>query len=468
MKKLLLIIITSQFNCLGQDKVLITKYPKTISIKSDSFQLYYSTWKNNITTNKVEEDTLDMGNDAIKNAQYFLIYDQDTLKLKYENFPFEQKFFIPIEMNGRKFVQSLRINQVPAYFSQDYIVKNDGKVNFEIPEVYELANIIWTLSEHGQKADNLNKNSKYYENVYSYFKPFLKHRVFKELDSNIHNYADSYYDFRENSLVFVFNQNKIIRSEPYFYVMGHDWENYTSLFQKLIPQIEDFAKISQFKKFYKQNDSYYQKSINKQSELMPVKKMWSWLENNFDNKFNSYKVVYSPLIGATHSTQQYATFLENGKGSFKETVMFVNGPEIFEDSQTKDSKLQEGLASGFVFTEIDHNYINRLSYKYQKQIKSIFDKREIWTGKDGDTERYSDAMAVFNEYMTHAVFCLYIKDNYDEKEAKYIIEKRESLMVDRRKYIKFKEFTQKLMALREDKKVKDLYYGILEWANAVK
>jgi hypothetical protein len=46
-----------------------------------------------------------MGSDAIKNAYYLLIFDKDTLRFNYENFPFEQKIFIPIEMGDKKFVQ---------------------------------------------------------------------------------------------------------------------------------------------------------------------------------------------------------------------------------------------------------------------------------------------------------------------------------------------------------------------------
>jgi hypothetical protein len=126
------------------------------------------------------------------------------------------------------------------------------------------------------------------------------------------------------------------------------------------------------------------------------------------------------------------------------------------------------LASGIVFTEIDHNYVNQISYKYQKQINSIFDKREIWTGANGDTDRYGNPSSVFNEYMTHAVFCIYVKENYDEQTANKIIKNRVNLMVEHRKYIKFKEFNDKLLSLSGGRKVKDLYPDILNWASTIK
>lgn len=469
MKKFcIVLIIFSSINCFAQENVLVRQYPQTIIIKSDSFQLYYPTWKKSLIFKNIEDDTIDMGSDAIKNAFYLLIYDKDTLKIKYDNFPFAQRIFIPIEMKGKKFVQRLRVNPVSAFFSKEYVEQNYRKTNFEIPEVYELANIIWTLSPKGQSATNLNKDSKYYRRVYDHFRPYLNHQVFRYLDSNVKDYFNSYYDFRENSLAFSFDQDKIIKKEPYLYVMGSDWENFGSLFQKLIPQIEDFAKVSGFKNFYKSNLPYYQESIQKQKELMPIQKMWDWLENNFDNKFDSYKVVYSPLIGASHSTQNFVSFLEAGKGMFQETVMFVCGPEIFETTKGKSVKEQEGLASGIVFTEIDHNYINRLSYRYQKEIDTIFNKRSIWTGANGDTDHYKDPSSVFNEYMTHAVFCIYVKDNYDKDTADKIINARVNLMVERRKYIQFKKFNDKLLSIHGKQKVKNLYPEILQWASTVK
>ncbi len=75
-------------------------------------------------------------------------------------------------------------------------------------------------------------------------------------------------------------------------------------------------------------------------------------------------------------------------------------------------------------------------------------------------------MAVFNEYMTHAVFCLYILDNYDQADADFIIKVRESLMVNVRHYIKFKEFNEALIDLYKkngNHKVSLLYDEILTW-----
>jgi len=62
--------------------------------------------------------------------------------------------------------------------------------------------------------------------------------------------------------------------------------------------------------------------------------------------------------------------------------------------------------SGVVFTEIDHNYVNPGTSKYEKLIDSIFSNRSAWTKHGNSSDYYDSPVRVFNEYMTHAAFCL--------------------------------------------------------------
>jgi hypothetical protein len=145
--------------------------------------------------------------------------------------------------------------------------------------------------------------------------------------------------------------------------------------------------------------------------------------------------------------------------------MFICGPDRYDTSKLLTSKQKEGLMSGVVFTEIDHNYVNPATNKYAKTIDSIFSRRAVWTRGD-QTNWYGSPVSVFNEYMTHAVYCLWLLDNYDKATADFVITNRESLMVERRNFIRFKEFNRALIALREQNKnakVVDLYPAILNW-----
>jgi len=192
---------------------------------------------------------------------------------------------------------------------------------------------------------------------------------------------------------------------------------------------------------------------------MPVKKMWTWLEKEFPNKYDAYKIVLSPLINGAHNTQKYSA---NG---FTEIAMFVCGVER-EKEQNKN--LLEGIMSGIVFTEIDHNYVNPVSDKYAKQIDEVFKERTKWTDSSENANLYNSSYAVFNEYMTHALFCLYAYLNYSKDDFEKVNKLREDLMITKRGFLRFKEFNNELLKLYISKKqgetVTDLYPKILQWA----
>jgi len=76
--------------------------------------------------------------------------------------------------------------------------------------------------------------------------------------------------------------------------------------------------------------------------------MWDWLQERFPDRYNSYKIYFSPLVGGAHATQNFSD------SGYRETVMFVNAP-IFADTST--SMENEIDASRTIFTEIDHNYV---------------------------------------------------------------------------------------------------------------
>jgi hypothetical protein len=391
--------------------------------------------------------------------------------LNYHNkLPYAHIIYINFVSPKGKTTLRFHFNDITSHFPAAYMEKNMSNIQFDIPEVYELANIIWTISPSGERAKDLYKEGEYYRQVVDYFKPFSNHPIFKALDFPDSLYASKYYDFRENSFAFNFQNpnigsrdSKLLFNGPYYYVYGSKLAD-SSLFGKLKPLVEDFAIKSNFRQFYKNNLSYYAKVVQREKQLLPVKQMWSWLEEQFPKtKCHSYRVVFSPLISGSHSTQGYVTY--NKTEWFKENVMFICGTDRYDTISNITEKQKEGLMSGVVFTEIDHNYVNPATNNYAKLVDSIFSNRNIWT-KQGNSNFYGSPVSVFNEYMTWAVFCLYVIESYDKPTADLVISERESRMVDKRNFIKFKEFDQALIELRrehKDLKVSDLYPHILEW-----
>jgi hypothetical protein len=459
------IMLTISMRC-GYAQSIESTYPKTLISPSDTFKVRFSMIDGIYPFKISEKDTIDMGSDGALGLYVTIYFGNDSLIFKYQNLPYAQSHWIHFESHKGRTVYHLHFNPVIAEFSAEYIAKHNNSVQVEIPEAYELANIIWLLSPSGQRAGNLNKQGEYYQRVMKYFHPYLNHPIFKNLDFPSDDLGN-YYDFRENSYCFSFKNSNLIYSGPYYYVQGKYWNNLNSLFKKLLPLVQDFSDKSNFESFYKSNSKYYANEIFLEEKRMPVKRMWKWIEDKFPGaKYNSYKVVFSPLIGGSHSTQN---FFEGYGRNFKETVMFVSGPGIFDNDKSLNDEEKIGLLSGIVFTEIDHNYVNPVSLKYRKQIDSIFSNREFWTSPGGDTEFYNTPMSIFNEYMTHSVFCLYVLDNFDSATADFVIKRREGLMVDHRRYSKFKEFNQTLIKIYEENPNLDmpsLFPKILSWCKA--
>ncbi|MBO0949603.1 DUF4932 domain-containing protein [Fibrella forsythiae] len=452
----------------AQDGIKTQTYPKALQLKSQQFSVRASNSSAPYSLTAVVGDTVDLGNDGYPGAYAIVSTGQDSVRINYTNLPYGQRIYIPLITPAGKATYRLRFNGVPGQFTDEYVRQHTDKEEFEIPEVYELANILWVLSAHGEKNTTLPKSGPYYEQVVAHFKPFINHPVFALINQIAGNYSN-YYDFRENSYAYHFEGNKLIWTGPHYYVMGNDNVTFNSLFRQLALKIEDFAKQSGYRAFYKSHQPYYQQLMNQQKKLMPVRTMWTWLEARFPQRFSCYRVVFSPLIGGSHSTQQYGRFLD-GKW-YKEAIMFVNGPSDYLNQAGLTDQQRQGVASGIVFTEIDHNYVNPTTSRFRSRVDSIFSKRAVWTKSGGDTESYGTPQSVFNEYMTHALFCLYVSDQYDPQTAAYVIDRREKLMVDRRNYIRFREFTQKLTELyavrKPDQPIAALYPALLDWAKSI-
>ncbi|WP_461066984.1 DUF4932 domain-containing protein [Spirosoma horti] len=443
-------------------------YPKSIKLSNQQFAVRPSNSSKPFPLTAVAGDTVDFGNDGYPGAFAIVLTGQDSIRVDYTNLPYQQRVYIPLDSPDGKAMYCLRFNGVAGQFDDEYVRAHTNKAEVDIPEVFELANILWILSDHGQKSASLPRSGPYYERVAAHFKPFLNHPVISSINQIADNFGN-YYDFRENSYAYHFEKDKLVWKGPHYYVMGRDWSTFNSLFKQLAPQIEDFAKRSGYRAFYKSQLPYYQQLIGEQKELMPVRTMWNWLETRFPQRFACYRIVFSPLIGGSHSTQQYGRYINDTY--YREAVMFVNGPSTYLDRSELSQQQRQGLASGVVFTEIDHNYVNPTTSRFRSRIDSIFVNRSIWTQAGGDTDNYGTPQAIFNEYMTHALFCLYVQDQYDAKTAAYLIDQRERLMVDHRHYIRFREYRQKLselyLATKPDQPIASLYPVLLDWAKEV-
>jgi len=391
----------------------------------------------------------------------------DSVKVGYDvkQRPNKQVTCIKVKSPEKEQVLYVNFNECNCWFTDDYIKTVTGQANYSIPETYELANVLYTLTNSSQLNTNRTyKGTNYYNEVMTYFRKFKDHPLLKELEfSDDAKGVEAYYNFRDNSICFSVYKGRIIANDQYYAVWGRVKDN---LFARHLSLINDFYKKSHFHSFYTRRQKFYDSLVARQQTYMPARKMQTWLESEFDRKFNSYRIVFSPLIWGSHGTQSFY-WVSAPRQWFSQMIMFVSGDRGVANDPLLNENQKEGIASGILFTEIDHNYCNPVSFKYSKEIDTAFSQREKWVTKGGDSDNYPSAMNIFNEYITHAVYILYANDNFTKNDFDVIRKTREELMIKQRRYIKFREFTDALLHLYLTRKaghtIMDLYPGIIRW-----
>ena len=339
-----------------------------------------------------------------------------------------------------------------THFSDGYIQEHGEKVFVEIPEVFELSNIAWALAKSDQESDPQTfRDGQYYRDVLAYFSAYKEHPLIQELSQG-EVFAD-YFPFRTNSSAYVFEGDRIVHGGIY----ANTWQ--PDVFTKNLENVEDFAIQSGFRAFYKDHLPYYQEQIDLYNACVPVRAMWTWLEERFPTRYGSYKILFSPLIYASHNTQSFAD------GGFTETVMYVAGPQIYR-SRGLDEEVEAGLLARIVFTEIDHNYIHNDLSQYKEEIKEAFADIDVWNGSR-EHEVYYNPKSTFAEYYTWALFILYAHDAYSPEAYDEITAITIELMQDGRGFIRFGDFSRVLLdeyLASPGQSISDSLPVVLEWA----
>ena len=453
-----LLVITG--TTVAQTVPLVSNYPDTLWAETDTFHVMGDGWPEPWAFATTEEDTVDLGTDGYPGMRMKVWTTTDTLTVQYVNSPLKQWLYLPVASPSDTVTYRLRFNPQFAVYSEKYIDEHQGEASWSIPETYELANVILRLSACSEQTGN-RPESEYANKVLDHFSSFKTHPLITILNKRCSqgNPFQTYYNFRENSICYRFEEGELVYDEPYAHVRGNENEVQGGMFRELAYLVQDFAAASHFRKFYQDNRSYYQALEQREQELMPVREMWRWLEKEFPIQIQSYQIIFSPLIGGAHSTQKFhhGSFVNS---KFKEVVMFVSSTELVDRDSTYTEQQKEGLTSGIVFTEIDHNYVNPTTSKHQATVDSLLADLTFWATEEA-LANYESAYEVFNEYMTHAVFCLYVQERYPAEVADFVIQERKALM-DKRGFKQFNRFNEIILTtLRKDRRKKPIadYYS---------
>ncbi|SDU12332.1 protein of unknown function [Polaribacter sp. Hel1_33_78] len=345
--------------------------------------------------------------------------------------------------------------------------KYRDKIIVENPEVYELMQIACSLTETFQNDQNLtNHKTGYYTNFINHFKSYKNHELVLKLNEYLkpNPYGSSQFAIRLLSLNYEINDSNKLKSNSFINVnpiLIKLFKSKAFLISENIKLIEDFANKSGFKNYYAKHKNYYAKLISNYSKLCDFQNMKVWLENKFSSKYQSYRIIFSPLTGGFHNTMKF----KNNDKNLEQTFMFVNAPyENIDNLPEKEFEIKSSKMARVVFTEIDHNYVNPLTDKYNDELKNAMIDYKFWNNQKGGM--YQSSYNTFNEYMTWGVFNLYALDTYSKENIDTIIKIQTDFINDKRKFNQFRDFNKELIKQYNAKskpKIEEIYKPILEW-----
>lgn len=325
-------------------------------------------------------------------------------------------------------------------------------IKIEMKESYELSNIILALTQYGRTDEwDVQKVSPYYDDVLKYFEPVKNHPL---LDSV--NYSrpkwEKFLGFRTDMYAFSFDQNGKLKRDYPFNSFG------PIEVDRNIDLINDFVLKSNYREFYKNHKVFYDKIISNYKEYYFVNKSKQFLDKvagkSSNESLKNYVIAISPLVGGQNCHRDV------------DRTTTVDFPNISKDlilGNLEKDYCTRIVENHTLFTEMDHGYINPISDKYKKLITSNFNLSK-W-----DKESGYPGINSFNEYMTWAVYDLFIKENFPEVADSIALQWQ--YQNASRGFIAQNLFAKKVSELyfkqNGNRSIENIYKPLLEWCKEV-
>lgn len=335
-------------------------------------------------------------------------------------------------------------------FPEAYIRQYEDSREYTVRAGLEMAIILTAVAYQNStlKYHPLRRKPEYYQQVLDHFAPFANHPVFEALGLDPNSLA-GYINLRNSSYRWDLCGGEWCEDE----FLGKWWEGDSQdMFAENIDLIMDFSEASGFQEFYTAQHPRYLALGERYREIADMDQMIGWLSRHFDGHYNAYTLLFSPLMLGNQATTRKVG------AEFSHVFMIVDPPSMEDDMVRRLNSFK------WVFTEIDHQFVNPSTDLYTDRVDEVFNRREIWAaGKQ--SEGYKDPYRLFNEYMTWAVYIAYVDDHYETDVAEPHTEAVLEFMTERRGFPRFREFVNQLRALRKsEERIAELYPGLLAWA----
>jgi hypothetical protein len=354
-----------------------------------------------------------------------------------------------------------------ATFSAAYQAEHRGRIEVEVPEVYELVNIAISITPTARANQYLvSRNNPYYTEMDAWFSALNDHPFVAALDRELAANENNYFDLKMNAYAFVFDANGRIEQSSVYNRTGFTGSAVNGLSQHF-DAMQSFADDSRFREFYRAHRDFYRNQERYYRDEVGLEAMLTWLRSRFPNvrSYDGYKVVFSPLVGGNQSV----TWLENN--GYRELQAHVNFacPSRREVGLAPESvPLRRGR---IVFTELNHGFINPAADRYAQNIQLAMNNRAFWAKGGSSSDNYRNELSLFLEYMNWALISLYEHDNAPDIDRERLNADLDRIMGDDgRGFSQFAQFRAELLRLYRERPlgatVESLYPPLIAWCEA--
>lgn len=356
------------------------------------------------------------------------------------------KYFVKLQQKRKfkKIISNLKID-----LSKYKVQKKDQDIVIDVPPMLECYVVMLYLSNPKHPLINKRQQHFYFKEIDAYFSEHKNNSTLlalkklypgnkKEWINNLR----AHHNLRTLYFYDGFNTDKIVKFP-------------VEIDKKLAVLVKQFAKETNFDKFYKENKEYY--TAMKKIMLTNYSfgsKVIPFFNENFKTKINRFNIYFSPIYGGwQHGPKvQFDDYLES---FYFGGIMYTNKKRFYYPDVN--------LLFTFL-TEFDHTPVNTLTATYSDQLLRLKEKVNL-LNKTGHVS-YGNIESTVNEYVTWAFALQYFYENtpneYDslKKNIIYSMQKYRGFV----KFGEFMKFYESYIVNRERyPKLKDFYPEILRW-----
>jgi hypothetical protein len=240
-------------------------------------------------------------------------------------------------------------------FPSAYALSDDIDFEIKIDPRIELLAVIQSLTPWAKTNGFTHLDFQYYRDVKNYFAPHKNHRAVKWMADNIKkNFC---YDAPPAAMLHLSDPPDLKANVPFSdYLLGRG-RGETNL-NTMIECFNEFAKDSNFMKFWEDQQPFYKEYVNRVKGILPYEDYARLMMNYYGEKRDKFVFIAAPLFhGGGYGTQ-----LDTMDGK---TTYYLGGSQVLDDGFPV---YLTNIVKAMVFHEFGHSFVSPVVKEFNDPI----------------------------------------------------------------------------------------------------